>query len=274
MFRSTSFLLLGVFVLLASVSGPDAACAGDITVVGTGDSQALMRDLAVAYEQANPDSHVVIPDSIGSSGGIRAVAFGHSVMGRTARPLTLQEGALGLTYTVFGYSPVAFIVNEAVTGIDSLTSAQLLAVFRGDISNWSELGGPDQKIYLVNREAGDSSRGVLAKHIQGFADIAVPPDSVFLSTPEAINALARYPHTIGYGPLGMIQPNSMRALSYNGIAPTPENVAKQLYPLATEFGLVWKGDLPPDYQTFVEFLASPQARSIMLGRGVHPVTAQ
>lgn len=250
--------------------GPGWSATVELTVVGTGDSQSVLRELAKAYERLHPGVQVSIPDSIGSSGGIRAVTSGKHVLGRTARAMSPQEQALGLTSLVFGLSPVVFVVNRSVSGVENLTASDAVAIFRGELSTWTTLGGPERKIYLVNREEGDSSRQVLNSSIPGFAAIDKPSGPVFFSTPEAFSAIAEHADTIGYGPLAMLHPETMRALNYNDTAPTAENVAKGIYPLSTPLGLVWKGDLPARYRSFVDFLFTAEARGILLANGVQP----
>ena len=71
-----------------------------MSLCGTGDSQELLRTLGAAFEKANPGVSIVVPDSVGSDGGIKAAAAGECDFGRVARPLTDQEKELKLTYRV------------------------------------------------------------------------------------------------------------------------------------------------------------------------------
>ncbi len=268
--RVRLFVPLLVLILFSLTFRPISTLAEELIVVGTGDSQSLLRLLGEAFERLHPEDHIIIPDSIGSSGGIRAVASNKYVLGRTARPLSAQEKSFGLSTLVFGYSAIAFIVNKSVTGVENLTSEQLIAIFHGDITNWSQLGGPNQKIYLVNRETGDSSQQVLCREIPGFTNIKKIPGPTFFSTLEAIDALGRHSYTIGYAPLSMIQPTKMRPLLYNAITPSAHNIANGSYPLSTPLGLVWKGILPPAYQRFVDFVLSADASRMMVNSGIQP----
>jgi len=259
-----------VVVLLFFVVCPALVFASEIIIAGTGDSQSLLQALARAYEQQHPDIRVLIPPSIGSTGGIRAVVADKHILGRVARRLTPQEEAQGLTFKVFGYSPVVFIVNRSVTGIDNLSAEQACAIFNSRITHWNQLGGPEQKIYLVHREAGDSSLRIVESLIPDFgADTFTGP--IFYSTPEAIAALDEYPYTIGYGPLAMVKKRSMRVLDFSGYTPSLYDDGGD-YPLVAPFALVWKGRLDAAHQRFVDFLFTRQARQIMRSYGVRPVS--
>jgi phosphate transport system substrate-binding protein len=264
------FVSILALVLATLFSFPVASVAKELIVVGTGDSQSLLRLLGEAFNQTYPEINITIPDSIGSSGGIRAVASGKYTLGRTARPLSDKEMEFGLTEFTFGYSAVAIFINKSITGIENISSEQLVSVFHGTTSNWADLGGPDQKIYLVNRETGDSSQKVLCRQIPGFTAIKKFPGPVFFSTSEAMDALAKNRNTIGYGPLSMILPSKMRSLSFNNVSPSAENISNDTYPLFTPFSLVWKGKLPENYQRFVDYLKTPDAKKIMVSAGVQP----
>jgi phosphate transport system substrate-binding protein len=268
--NETRHFLSVAVLLMALLFNPLCAYATELTVVGTGDSQLLLQALADAFESHHPKVKVTIPPSIGSSGGVRAVASGADVIGRIARPLTKNEQQFNLSYHLFAYSPVVFIVNQSVAGIEGLTAQQALDIFSGKITNWSEVGGPEHKIYLVNREEGDSSRLVLDRQIEGFATIEKSPGPIFYSTPEAMNALADNPFTIGYGPISMVKGPSMRALRFNGYSADTTLTSDGTYPLQSPFALIWKGPLSAPGQRFVEFLSSQESADIMRTFGVQP----
>ena len=87
--------------------------------------------------------------------------WGGAVLGRIARPLTLEERADGIVEVpVFRLSSVV-IINPAAN-VRNLTAAQAARIFRGEITNWRELGGTDLRIKVVGRDANDSTLNVLA----------------------------------------------------------------------------------------------------------------
>jgi phosphate transport system substrate-binding protein len=165
--------------------------------------------------------------------------------------------------------PTVFFVNESVTGVESLSREEILAIFSRELRNWKSLGGPDDKIYLVSREKGDSSIRVLSQHIAGFNDLETPSETVFFGTPEAMDAIARHPFTIGYGPLSM-QPAGSKVLAFEGVYPKAENIRSGEYPMVTPLLLAWKEPLPAAYRSFVDFLFTPVAAKIMRAEGVWP----
>jgi phosphate transport system substrate-binding protein len=80
-------------LLFASATANGAAA--DLAVVGTGDGLEVLRAVGAAYTADHPETGVWVPPSVHSSGGINAVRAGTAVLGRIARPLSLEERAEG-----------------------------------------------------------------------------------------------------------------------------------------------------------------------------------
>ena len=239
-----------------------------LVICGSGDSQNLLRHLAAAYAESHPDIGIDVPDSIGSGGGIKATAAGKCDLGRVARPLKEKEKELNLSYLLFAHSPVVFVVNSSVTGVSSITGGQAAGIFSGAITLWSELGGPHAKIYVANREKGDSSRTIIEQHLPLFNAIGKPVGQTLYTTPENVAAINRYRHTIGYASLAEArnQPDIV-VLRFDNVAPERENVRKGTYKLIAPLGLVWKDEPGPEVKNFIDFLYSPTAEKIMADHG-------
>ncbi len=266
--RPGFFVLL--FLLLLS---PQAASGEVLRVPGTGDSQELLRALADAFMGSRPGLLVEIPDSVGSSGGIRMVLKGEARLARVARPPKEKEKTGDLHYRVFARSPVVLVANLAQRCLDGLDSSQVTAVFRGEISDWSQLGScPAGPIYVANREPGDSSRSVFEQFLPGFAEIGDPVGEVVYSTPDTAAVLSRHPGTIGYLPLAMVDRQRLRVLAIDGVAPTEENVASGLYRFTVPFGLVWRGELTGVAASFRDFLFGEEAGRLIRQQGARPVS--
>ncbi len=243
-----------------------------IVIAGSGDSQHLLRVLARQFERSRPGSVIDIPDSIGSSGGVRATANGDCDLGRVARPLREREKQLRLHYLPIALSPVVLSGNLESACVDNLTAEQINDIYAGRITNWQELGPcPDHKIYVANREEGDSSRSVLEAHVPGFQAVVGTAGQVIFSTPETAQVLASYRYTIAYLPLSVAKSLNLPVFRYAGTAPDAEAVRSGEYPLVNPFALIWKGPLDGLSRQFVEFLFTPEAQQIMIDEGVVPL---
>ncbi|MDD5165767.1 MAG: substrate-binding domain-containing protein [Candidatus Omnitrophica bacterium] len=242
-----------------------------IVIAGTGDSQDMLRTLASAFEKVNPGQKVEVPYSIGTSGGIKALIEGKCDFARVARLPDEKEKAYNLNYGVFAYSPIVIAVNSAVKGIDNITYEQIVGIFSGAITSWEELGGEQQKIYVAQREAGDSSRSLFEKNIPGWKEIKNFAGEVIYSTPEMASTLDRYKYTIGYLPISVARSKDLIILKVNGVYPSVENIKNASYKLVVPFGLIWKGELKGTARAFLDFILSPKGQGIILENGGAPV---
>lgn len=240
-----------------------------LVIAGTGDSQELLRVLGIEFSKANPGNLIVIPDTIGSLGGIKSLKEGKVKLARTARPLKDNERP-GLTEILFARTPIVFTVHPSLREIDNLTHEQVLGIYSGKYRNWSDLGGPDHKIYIVDREAGDSARIILEKHMPGFKNIQTIGIMKY-NTQDAVQSIEDHKFTLGYLPMAPIIGRNLKPLSLDGVAPSLKNIAQGTYKYAIPFYLVSKGKPEGLSKRFLDYLFTARARDLMIKRGVMPV---
>ena len=257
------------------VNVPDNNSLPKIVIAGTGDNQAVMRALAEAFtEKSGGNCLIEVPDSVGSTAGIKAVVAGKADLARVARPLKSNERGLNLTCKMFASTPVVFVVHPDVKDINNITTGQILGIYSGKITNWKELGAKPGKIYPLIREPGDSALTVLNKQLPGFADINSPTGKVMYLTPETVTALQEHKQTIGFLPMSATVNTNLRILKLNGIEPSNEKILSGEYNCLIPFSIVYK-DSPSELAgKFIEFLYSEDARKIMEKMGTVPVNAE
>ena len=261
-------LVLSALVLLLSTVGL-ASGQEKVSLCGTGDSQELLRTLGSAFEKATPGVSIVVPDGVGSDGGIKAAAAGECDFGRVARPLKAQEKKLKLTYRLISFSPVVFLVDPA-TAVENLSSKQVVDIFSGKVVAWTEIGGKGGRIAVVNLGAKDPSRGLLNEHVEGFKAIENPVGVTAVNTSEAVELLTKTPGVVGYLPAAVAKGLDLKVVKYNGVAPTAASVAQGFYKVAMPFGLVWKGELKPAAKRFFQFIKSEEGEKVIKGYGTVP----
>jgi len=243
-----------------------------LVIPGTGDSQKLLREAVRLFEQENPGVFIAIPDSVGSLGGIKRVIDGHAPLARIARQLNDSEQASGLNTLVFAYTPVVFVANLPEQCVDNLSTSEIIDIYSGKITSWKWLGTcSDHKIYVANREDGDSARLLIEAKLPGFKDIQEFAGEIIYSTPEALHVIEDHPFTIGYLPLAMLKNTSLTQFSLNALHPTTENLVTNTYSLAIPLGFVWKDQPTGAYRQFVEFLFSAQGHELLRAHDTVPV---
>lgn len=238
-----------------------------VTLPGTGDSQDLLRALAQSYTARFPERQVVVPDSIGSDGGVRVVGTRESVIGRVARlPSPAEIAKYGdYTYVEFARVPVTFVVTRA-SGVRDLSERQLCDVFSGRVTNWRDVGGHDLPIAVQWRPDGSNVQ-TIRKHIACFATLEVTPKAQFnLRNGDLVAAMKTVPGAIGFMPLSEAVLHGYQVLTCDGIAPTMPH-----YKLGIGLGFVHKVELPADVQAFLDYLKTEPARALMRQTGHVPI---
>jgi len=245
--------------------------AESVTIAGTGDSQFLLSQLGQIFEQKNHDIQILIPNSVGSGGGIQLLQAGRADLARIARSLKPKEQAEGLQNRIFAFSPVAFVANLPQGCLSGITDQDFIGILAGEITNWSHFPGcPDNKIYVANREDGDSSKTVLEHQIPEIKKITAPAGRTIYSTPEAYETLNHYPYSFGYLPRSQIHQDNLTTLAFNGVFPSIENVQQQKYKLVVPLGIVWNATPTGATKKFLDFLFSEEARKTILELGAIP----
>jgi len=268
--KNKYFTFFPLFLLMLS-SYAATADAVVLSIAGTGDSQSLLKRLAAEFHQTVPGRDIIvsIPDSVGSSGGIKALAAGKVSLARTARPLKDGGKKQGLRQFRFALSPVVIAVHPSVKGINNISSRQVSEIYSGQIRNWKQLGGEKHPIYAIDREAGDSSRSILEKHLDGFPK-GKTSAKIFYTTPEAEAAIAEHKFTIGFLPLSVAKSHGLKVLSVDGIKPTEGNVIKDDYKYVTPFYIVSRAKPSAAEKTFIDFLYTEQAKKVIRASGSVP----
>ncbi len=264
------FYIISVIALAIVSLSVIAHAVEQITVCGTGDNQSLMRNLAAAFEKANPGASVIVPDSIGSGGGIRATAKGKCELARVARGIKEKEKKFGLNYMKFAISAVVFVVHPSVEGVNNLTAEQISGIYSGRYDSWDQLGGPVHKIYPVGREDGDSSRAVLNKRLKGFKDVNAPVSKTAFTSPENVELLVKNEFTIGYGSMSMFKGREVKTISVDGVGPTVKNITDEAYDITVDYGIVFKGEPGGLTGKFMEYLYTADAAKVILENGSFP----
>ena len=246
-----------------------AACgnSGKVATDGSTSMQKVIMSLKETFEGENPGVEVTY-NPTGSGAGITAVAEGRCDIGLSSRNLKESEKEQGLVGTVLAYDGIAVIVNPGNT-VEDLTVEQIAAIYTGEITNWSQVGGMDAGIVLIGREAGSGTRGGF-EEIVGVEDVCLYRQEL-TSTGDVITAVSQNPGAIGYASLASVK-DTVKAIKVGGVAPSEETVKDETYAIQRPFVLVTKADteLNGAAKAFFDFITSEAARDVITAAGVVP----
>ncbi|MCL1059461.1 phosphate ABC transporter substrate-binding protein [Shewanella gelidimarina] len=244
--------------------------AGTVTVSGSTSVAHVMEVLAENYQITTKNNVEV--QSTGSSAGIRAAKDGTSMIGMSSRNVKQSELSSDTKKIVIARDGIAAAVNNANL-VTSLTQAQISKIYRGEIKNWSEVGGESRPIVVVTRENGSGTRGAfeeimkLQRNVNGHKVTAITPKAQVGNGNGMIKTIvANNPYAIGYISLGSVD-DSLRAIDVDGIAATDDNIAKGDYQIARPFIVLMDKNAPSNAQDFIKYILSDDGQNIVANEG-------
>jgi phosphate transport system substrate-binding protein len=184
--------------------------------------------------------------------------------------LTIEERAEGIIETPVLLLPSVFMINPAAA-VRDLTSEQVARIFRGEITNWQEVGGTNLRIKVVLREDSDSTLKVLRATMPGWRDLEFTARSkIAATTQDAFNLVSEVPGAIAFGPYS-------RSLEANVVVPSIDrrHVNDPDYPSTVTLSLIYReATVTAQARDFVRFLFSPKAQGLIRGFGGIPFRTQ
>jgi phosphate transport system substrate-binding protein len=254
-------VLLAVFLAAACMPAESGGGGNTVVVAGSTTVTPVMRELAAEFEAAC--GIVIEVQELGTSAGINATISGVSEIAMASRAITQDEIAQGLSPVAIAIDGVAVIVNGS-NPVANLSLEQITAIFKGEISNWSEVGGNDAPITVVSREEGSGIR----QTFQTFAEIDEPARSAIFSqgTGAVIAAVSGNANAIGYVSCGVVT-DGFRAVAINGVEFSEEAVINGDYIFANTFFIGVRGNISENAQAFVDFILSEAGQNIVSNKG-------
>ncbi|SCG82562.1 Phosphate-binding protein pstS 1 PBP 1 [Proteiniborus sp. DW1] len=239
---------------------------GTINIIGSTSVQPLTQKLADVFASVEPGIQIDI-QGVGSTAGVKAANDGTADIGTASRELKSEEKEWGLTEHVIARDGIAIAVNPS-NSVSDLTTEQAAKIFKGEITNWKEVGGEDREIIVISREAGSGTRGAFDE-ILGIKETLSEKALVAEGNGAVKQNIATKQAAIGYVSLGYID-DSIKALKIDGVEPTVETIQANEYPVARPFLMLTKGELSPEVKAFIDFIMSSEGQKIV-GEGYIPV---
>lgn len=274
LFRAAALV---AFIMLAAtmLSGCSTAEQRADRLVVTGSTTILpIAEIASEdFKKIHPEVEILV-SGVGSSAGIEAVAAGTAEIGTSSRDLKDEEKKLGLVDTKIAYDGIAVIVNPS-NRVSNLTTKQLQAIFSGKLINWSQVGGRNLPIDLVNRDEASGTREAFKKLVMG--DVPFDPAAAVLpGTGQVRDVVSRSEGAIGYISVGFVHSKfatrSVKAVSVDGVAPTPKTIGSGAYPIGRALHFFTMGQPTGLAREFTDYVLSPEIQDkVVVDAGFLPI---
>lgn len=235
--------------------------SGNVRLDGSTSMEPLMTALSEAIKEDYPNLQLEAQFT-GSGTGIKSVIAGTVEIGNSSRSLTDEEKSQGLIENIVAIDGIAIITDKNNT-ITNLTKEQLISIYTGEITNWKDVGGKEQRIVVVGREASSGTRGA-------FEEILEIKDKCKYANElnEAGAVVAKVqqtPGAIGYISLDNIT-DTVKAIQLDGIVASEETVKNGLYKLQRPFVMATKGEVSKQseqVQAVFQFINSDKGQKVL-----------
>ena len=243
-----------------------SALSGKITMAGSTSMEKLANALIEAFMEEN-SGVTVTAEFTGSSAGVESLLADSVDVGNASRNLKDSETGAGAVENIVAIDGVAVVVNPD-NPIEDLTKDQLISIYKGEIADWSEVGGLNEPIVVVGREAGSGTRGAFEEllEIEDECQYALEFDS----TGTVVAKVASTAGAIGYISLDMVD-ETVKAVKLDGVEASAEKIKAGDYFLSRPFVMATKGEISEQnelVQDMFEYIYSDAGKELVESVGL------
>ena len=249
-----------------AAAAAETKLSGTVTLAGSTSMQKLCEAMIESFEEVYPDI-TVTAEYTGSGAGLEALAGGKTDIGNASRSLKDGEKQSGAVENVVAIDGIAVITNKDSVVAD-LTAQQLTDIYTGKITNWKDLGGADEAIVVLGREAGSGTRGAFEELLKIEDQCAYAQE--LDSTGGVLAKVAAIPGSVGYVSLDVVD-DTVKALSLDGVAPTEENIVAGSYKLSRPFVMATLGTIEEQndlVKTWFHYVQSDEGQAVIKAMGL------
>ncbi len=240
--------------------------SGKITLAGSTSMEKLCEAMSESFMEDNPDVTVTV-EYTGSSAGVESLLSGSVNIGNASRGLKDGEKSNGAVENIVAIDGIA-VITDKDNSVSDLTSEQLVSIYTGEVKNWSELGGKDEAVVVIGREAGSGTRGAFEEllDIEDKCNYAQELDS----TGAVLAKVSATPGAIGYISLDAVN-DTVLSMALNGVAATEKNIVAGEYKLSRPFVMATKGNISEQdelVKAWFDYVKSEKGKKVITGVGL------
>lgn len=251
---------LSILLMVSLVAGcSNSKVTGAVTLAGSTSMEELAKAFGEAFTENNSGCTVDVQAG-GSGAGYTQCTGGSVDIGNMSRDLKDSEKSDTIVDTVVAIDGIAIVVNSS-NPVSALTSEQIIAIYTGEITNWNQVGGADEDIVVVGREAGSGTRDGF-ESILKIAD-KCKYDAELTETGSVKSTVASTEAAIGYISLGYVD-SSVKALTVDGVIPSMETVQNGTYTIQRNFHMIMLTSNENEAaKAFIDYVLSDEGQKIV-----------
>ena len=250
----------------AGTSDASSDLSGAISLAGSTSMEKLCEALSESFMEKYPNISVTV-EYTGSGAGLESLAAGSVDIGNASRHLKEEETSAGAVENVVAIDGIA-VITDKDNEVTDVSAEDLAKIYKGEITNWSELGGQDEEIVVIGREAGSGTRDAF-EELLDVADACQYAQELD-STGGVLAKVAATPGAIGYVSLDVVD-DTIQTVSLDGVAPTEENILAGDYLLSRPFVMATNGEISEQnelVQTWFDYVNSEDGKNVISSVGL------
>ncbi|MEH2034964.1 substrate-binding domain-containing protein [Nostoc sp.] len=239
-----------------------------IKIGGSSSTVTVLKLLAQAYQSQNKTVKIEFISNSQSEGAIAALKNDIIDIAGSSHKLKPEEDNGKIQYRELVQDLLVVATHNSVKGVTNLSTKQLKSIYKGDITNWRELGGANADIVLLDRPEDESAKKLLRKYYLG--EEKTTAKAVILNKEgELIETLQSTPNSLGAFSLAssLINKLPVNHLSLNGVAPKAQNFATGKYQMVRHIGILWEKSPSATTQGFIDFIFSKEGEKLLQNNG-------
>ena len=259
---NSRFLLIIAFGFILTACGPVVE-EESITAVGSSALQPLVEAAGEQFSSENVGKFINVQGG-GSGTGLSQIAADAVDIGNSDIFAEEKDGIdasklVDHRVAVVGITPIV----TPGTGVTDISIQELQDIFTGKITNWSELGGKDLPITVLNRAAGSGTRATFEQWVleEGQNSIITQEQE---SSGTVRQIVASTPGTISYVAFSYVN-DDVVALSIDGVEPTDENVKTNEWPIWSYEHMYTNGEPTGLTKEFLDYILSDEIQATLIG---------
>ncbi len=243
-----------------------AELSGTISLAGSTSMEKLCEAMSESFMEKYPGVTVTV-EYTGSGAGLESLAAGSVDIGNASRSLKDEEKSAGSVENIVAIDGIA-VITEKSNKVTDIKADDLAKIYSGEITNWKELGGKDEAIVVIGREAGSGTRDAFEEllEIQDACQYAQELDS----TGAVLAKVASTAGAIGYVSLDVVD-DTVNAVAIDSVEPTEEQILAGKYLLSRPFVMATKGEVSEQnelVQTWFEYIESDEGKDVIKTAGL------
>lgn len=256
-------LIVCAFILFGA--GSSAEAKNSIVIDGSTTVGPLAKSFAAFFTRTRRIP-VTVSES-GSGNGAKSLIHGTcdiATMSRSMKPEELaaakSKGIRPVVHVV-ALDGLAMIVNPA-NPVRNLTRRQIADIYKGVVTNWRQVGGPNARILVVQRESNSGTQETFKELVVGKKSHVVASAETQASNGAVKNRVSLTKGAIGFIGLGFVDA-TVKKVAVDGVMSNPESVRNGSYPLSRPLLMVTAGQPMGAVRDFINLPETPEGKRMI-----------